>query len=38
MGLLTTVVNTLTVLGHIALLADTFRAQREYLRTEAEKT
>ena len=32
-----TAVNTLTVLGYIALLADTFRAQKEFIRTEGEK-
>ena len=35
--LIVTVVNTLMVLGYIALLADTFRAQKEYIRTEGEK-
>ena len=36
LALTVTVVNTLTVVGYIALLADTFRAQREYIRTEGE--
>lgn len=34
LALVVTVVNTLTVIGYIALLADTFRAQKEYIRTE----
>lgn len=37
LSLVVTVVNTLTVIGYIALLADTFRAQKEYIRTEGEK-
>lgn len=37
LSLTVTAVNTLTVLGYIALLADTFRAQKEYIRTEGEK-
>lgn len=37
LALVVTAVNTLTVLGYIALLADTFRAQKEYIRTEGEK-
>ncbi|MGO5028754.1 hypothetical protein [Candidatus Agathobaculum pullicola] len=37
LSLTMTAVNTLTVLGYIALLADTFRAQKEYIRTEGEK-
>lgn len=36
LSLIVTAVNTLTVLGYIALLADTFRAQKEYIRTEGE--
>ena len=36
LALTVTAVNTLTVLGYIALLADTFRAQKEYIRTEGE--
>ena len=31
-----TAANTLAALGHIALIVETFRAQREYLRTEEE--
>lgn len=34
LALAVTVVNTLTVIGCIALLTDTFRAQKEYIRTE----
>ena len=34
LALVVTAVNTLTVIGYIALLADTFRAQKEYIRTE----
>lgn len=37
LALVVTAINTLTVLGYIALLADTFRAQKEYIRTEGEK-
>lgn len=37
LSLIVTAVNTLMVLGYIALLADTFRAQKEYIRTEGEK-
>ena len=37
LALIVTAVNTLTGLGYIALLADTFRAQKEYIRTEGEK-
>lgn len=36
LALTVTAVNTLTVAGRIALLADTFRAQKEYIRTEGE--
>lgn len=36
-ALVLTAANTLTVVGYIALLADTFRAQKEYIRTEGEK-
>ena len=34
LALVVTAINTLTVIGYIALLADTFRAQKEYIRTE----
>lgn len=37
LSLTVTAVNTLMVLGYIALLVDTFRAQKEYIRTEGEK-
>ena len=37
LSLTVTAVNALTVLGYIALLVDTFRAQKEYIRTEGEK-
>lgn len=36
LSLIVTAVNTLTVLGYISLLADTFRAQKEYIRMEGE--
>ena len=36
LALVVTAVNTLTVVGYIALLVDTFRAQKEYIRTEGE--
>lgn len=37
LSLTVTAVNTLMVIGYIALLADTFRAQKEFIRTEGEK-